>query len=225
VAPRLRIGGPDASITYEAFCALYLERWGATVAKRTQETIEERLAASRATFGGWTLRELEVSAADVAKWSASLPDTSRYRLTLAMRQTLNAGVRWRYLRTNPVADAGPNPAPRTEEFVPFTRDEIDAIEDELDEISGPLVVFAAETGLRTNEWVALERRDVDTVAKLVTVQRRFADGVLTNFPKTGAVEAQRAAHRSRAQRIRTASGTTLDAARLPCAERRLPVDR
>jgi integrase len=49
---------------------------------------------------------------------------------------------------------------------------------------GPLVVFASETGLRTNEWVALERRDVDKAARVVTVQRRFADGMLTNYPKT-----------------------------------------
>jgi integrase len=101
-----------------------------------------------------------------------------------MRQTLNAGVRWRYLRTNPVADAGPNPAPRTEEFVPFTREEIDALDAELGTTYGPLVVFAAETGLRTNEWVALERRDVDKTAQVVIVQRRVSDGVLTNFPKT-----------------------------------------
>jgi integrase len=152
--------------------------------------MEERLASSRERFGDWTLRELEGAAGDVAKWRAGLSDGSRYRLTLAMRQTLNAGVRWRYLRTNPVADAGPNPAPRSEEFVPFTREEIDALDLELGvEVDrgvayGPLVVFAAETGLRTNEWVALERRDVDKVARVVTVQRRFADGVLTNFPKT-----------------------------------------
>ncbi len=74
--------------------------------------------------------------------------------------------------------------PRSDEFVPFTRDEIDALDAELGATYGSLVVFAAETGLRTNEWAALERRDVDKAAKVVTVQRRFADGVLTGFPKT-----------------------------------------
>jgi integrase len=184
VAPRLHEGAPDASITFNAFCDLYLDRWGATVAKRTKETVEERLVPSRDRFGGWTLRELEHAAADIAKWRAELTDSSRYRLTLAMRQTLNAAVRWRYLRANPVADAGSNPVPRSEEFVPFTRDEIDALDAELGPIDGPLVVFAAETGLRTNEWAALERRDVDKTAGAVMVQRRVADGVLTAFPKT-----------------------------------------
>jgi integrase len=157
---------------------------GRTVAKRTKDTVEERLVSSRERFGDWTLRELEGAAGDVATWRAALSDTSRYRLTLAMRQTLNAAMRWRYLRTNPVADAGANPVPRSEEFAPFTREEIDALDQELGVPNGPLVVFAAETGLRTNEWVALERRDVDKAGEVVTVQRRFADGVLTNFPKT-----------------------------------------
>jgi integrase len=190
VAPRLRDRAPDPTLTFDDFCDVYLARWGATVSKRTKDTLEERLVSSRNQFGSWTLCELEGAAGDVAKWRAGLSDTSRYRLTLAMRQTLNAAVRWRYLRTNPVADAGPNPTPRSEEFVPFTREEIDALDEELGVdvergvAYGPLVVFVAETGLRTNEWAALERRDVDKAAQAVTVQRRFADGVLTNFPKT-----------------------------------------
>ena len=51
---------------------------------------------------------------------------------------------------------------------------------------GPLAVFAAETGLRTNEWVAAERRDIDRSGRpAFVVQRRVADGVLIPYPKTG----------------------------------------
>jgi integrase len=50
---------------------------------------------------------------------------------------------------------------------------------------GPLVIVAAETGLRTNEWTALERRDIDRAGRpALMVQRRYADGRLTPFPKT-----------------------------------------
>jgi integrase len=154
------------------------------VAKRTKETLEERLAPARAVFGDWTLRELEGAAADIAGWRASLPETSRYRLTLALRQVFRAAVRWRYLSRNPVVDAGSNPEPRSEELRPFTVAEIDKLDRELGKVYGPLAVFAAETGLRTNEWVALERRDIDRSGRAVTVQRRFADGVLTPYPKT-----------------------------------------
>jgi integrase len=135
-------------------------------------------------FGSWTLRELEGAAADVAAWRAGLSDTSRYRLTSALRQALNAAVRWDYMSRNPAVAAGRNPQPRAEELRPFTRGEVDALAIELGPVYGPLVVFAAETGLRTNEWAALERRDVDRPGRAVTVQRRYADGVLTGYPKT-----------------------------------------
>lgn len=146
------------------------------------ETLAERLAPARATFGAWKLRELEHAAADIATWRGSLSEGSRYRLILALRQCLGAAVRWQYIGRNPAKDAGPNPEPHAEELMPFTLAEVDALAIELGPTYGPMVVFAAESGLRTNEWTALERRDVDRSA--VTVQRRFADGVLTQYPKT-----------------------------------------
>lgn len=139
---------------------------------------------SRDAFGDWTLAELEGAADDVARWRAGLTESSRYRLTLALRQALGAAVRWRYMTRNPAIEAGRNPEPRAEELLPFAPEEIDAIEVELGPMFGPIVVFAAESGLRTNEWVALERRDIDRSGPAVLVQRRYADGVLTPYPKT-----------------------------------------
>jgi integrase len=105
-------------------------------------------------------------------------------LTAALRQVLAAAVRWRYLARNPAVEAGKNPEPRPEELDPFTPEEIDALEEELGPVYGPLVVFCAETGLRTNEWTAAERRDLDRRNPAVAVLRRFSDGVLTPYPKT-----------------------------------------
>jgi integrase len=184
VASRLHHGGPSAQITFDQFCSLFLERHGATVSPRTRQTLHERLAPARKRFGAWKLSELENAGADIARWRASLPEGSRYRLTLALRQALAAAVRWRYVTRNPALDAGRNPEPRREELHPFSATEVDLLARELGTVYGPLVIFAAETGLRTNEWVALERRDIDRTEGIVTVQRRFADGVLTPYPKT-----------------------------------------
>ena len=181
---RLHAGAPSAEITFDAFCDVFLERHGATVSTATKRTLRERLAPSRAVFGEWTLRDLEGAADDVAQWRSTLPGTSRYRLTSALRQALAAAGRWRYVTRNPAIEAGRNPQPRSEELRPFAREQVDALALELGPVSGPLVVFAAETGLRTNEWAALERRDVDWVGRAVVVQRRYADGVLTPYPKT-----------------------------------------
>ena len=71
-----------------------------------------------------------------------------------------AASRWRYIARNPAVDVGPNPQPRAEEIRPFTPEEVDRLAEELGPVYGPLVVFVCETGLRTNEWMALERRDV-----------------------------------------------------------------
>jgi integrase len=87
---------------------------------------------------------------------------------------------------DPAVDAGPNPGLGADELHAFTRAEIDKLASELGAVYGPLAIFAAETGLRTNEWVAIERRDIDRIGKrpAVVVQRRVADGVLTPYPKT-----------------------------------------
>jgi integrase len=176
VAPRLDHGAPSPDISFDAFYDLFLARHGATVSERTRQTLEERLAPARAAFSGFTLRELEGAAGDIARWRAGLADSSRYRLSGALRQAFGAALRWGYLRANPAVDAGRNPQPRKEELHPFSRDEVDALAVELGPVYGPLVVFAAETGLRTNAWAALERRDVDRAGPAVAVQRRVADG-------------------------------------------------
>jgi integrase len=184
VAPRLSRGAPSPDVTFDEFCDLFLARHGATVMASTRRRLERQLRPLRAVFGTWKLRELEGAAADVAAWRASLPEGPRYELTVALRQVLGAAVRWRYLTTNPAADAGRNTKPGKPELHPFAPDEVDGIAAELGPAFGPLAVFAAGTGLRTNEWTALERRDVDRDGQAVTVQRRYSDGVLTPYPKT-----------------------------------------
>jgi integrase len=184
VAPRLRRGAPSNEITYDTFCVLFLERHGPTVAASTKATLEERLGSSRKRFGSWTLRELEGAAADIAKWRADLPASSRYRLTSAFRQALGAAVRWDFITRNPAVEAGKNPQPRSEELRPFAPEQIDALAVELGAVYGLLVVVAVETGLRPEEWVALERRDIDKSGQALTVQRKYANGVLTPYPKT-----------------------------------------
>jgi integrase len=184
VEQRLAGGAPSADLTFDEFCDLYLTRHTANVSATTIETLTDRLRPARAAFGRWELSELEHAVDDVAAWRAAIPAGSQYRLTSALRQTLGAAVRWRYIARNPAVEAGRNPQPRFPELQPFTVEQVDTLADELGEESGPLVVFAAETGLRTNEWTALERRDIDRAGRAVTVQRRFAKGRLTPYPKT-----------------------------------------
>jgi integrase len=78
----------------------------------------------------------------------------------------------------------PNPLPKREEIRPFeTWAQVEAVAEELGEY-GPLVLFAAGTGLRPEEWLALERRDVDRGERVVHVRRTFSAGELHHYGKT-----------------------------------------
>jgi integrase len=182
VPPRLPPG--SAEITFDDFAELFLSRH--TGAPSTIATLRDRLTPAREHFGDWKLSELEHASADIAAWRRSIPEGSRFRLTSALRQCLAAAVRWQFLVRNPAIDAGPNPRPRMEEIEPFTREQVDMIAAELGVTYGPMVVFISETGLRTNEWIGLERCDVDrdSATGAVVVQRRYAKGRLVAYPKT-----------------------------------------
>jgi len=184
VAPRLRRGGPSAEITFEAFCVEYLARWEEEVAPKTRVTLRDWLAPARKRFGTWKLSELEGATDEISRWHAKQPtESTRHARTRALRQVLAAARRWGYISTNPAVDFGRNHEPRRGEVFPFARAELDALATELGSW-GPLVVFVAETGLRTNEWIALERRDIDRLNPAVAVQRRVSGGRLTPYPKT-----------------------------------------
>jgi integrase len=59
---------------------------------------------------------------------------------------------------------------------------VEALERALERL---LVVFAAATGLRPGEWLALEWRDVDHDQRVVYVRRSYRNGRL-KYPKTEA---------------------------------------
>jgi len=191
IAPELRgEPAPAPELTLAGLVELYLQRHAASVRPRTIVTLRERLALAVRAFGNVPLRDLERMAGDIASWQARLPERSRYGIVQALRQTLGAAVRWGYMTTNPATLAGRNraPAPRTVRI--YTRDEITAIAAELAPMYAPLPVFAAATGLRPEEWQALERRDVDRRARVVTVRQTVSDGVVVTLGKTDGARRQ-----------------------------------
>jgi integrase len=98
---------------------------------------------------------------EIAGWHARLPERAGHGIAAALRQTLDAGVRWKRMNSNPAKLAGRNPKPPVRTVRAFTGAEVDAIALELSAIYRPMPALAAATGLRPEEWQALERRDVD----------------------------------------------------------------
>ena len=185
IEPQLR-GDPVAlpQLTLSEFIPVYLERHAATVRPRTIVTLRERLPHAVRAFGSVPLRDLERMSGELASWQAKLPERSRYGIVQALRQAFEAAVRWGYMTKNPAKLAGRNRQPAPRSVRAFTRTELDAISAELSAMYGPLPIFAAATGLRPEEWQALERRDLDRRGGVVNVLRTVSDGEVVELAKT-----------------------------------------
>lgn len=175
---------PAPVLTLAELVDVYLERHAASVRPRTISELRKRLRYAVTAFGDVPLRDLERMGGELASWRARLPERSRYGVMQALRQTLEAGVRWGYLARNPAKLAGRNPQPPPRTVRTYTREEVEAIAAELSPAYAPLPVFAAATGLRPEEWGALERRDIDRREGIVTVRRTISSGEVVELAKT-----------------------------------------
>lgn len=171
IRPRLQGGSPD--ITLSELVESYLDAHAVGREARTIRTLRERLKYATDSFGDVKLTALERNPRQIATWMRTLPAGSRYGIVQALRQTLETAVRWRLISENPAKLAGRNPEPRREHVDPLEPAEVDRLAVELGPY-GPLVVFAAETGLRPSEWMALERRDTGRARR--SKRRRRARG-------------------------------------------------
>lgn len=190
IEPQLRgEPAPLPDLTLGAFVELYLERHAASVRPSTIVTLRQRLTYAVGTtgapaFGEIPLRELERMSGEIAAWQARLSERSRYGIMQALRQALAAAVRWGYMTRNPAALAGRNRQPAPRGVRAFARHELEAIAAELGPAYAPLPMFAAATGLRPEEWQALERRDVDRRGGFLTVRRTVSGGEVVELGKT-----------------------------------------
>ncbi len=168
------------------------------------------LTKSVAAFGERPITTLR--GAEIAAWRMTIPPGHRFEATQALRQVLERALAWNMLSVNPARVGVENPQRRLREQRPFeTWDELERVARILGPRTGPLVLFAAATGLRPGEWIALEHRDIDTDARVLYVRRAFTDGRLkcTKTPRSvRAVPLQAAALDALSQIIRQA-GTPL----------------
>jgi integrase len=126
---------------------------------------------------------VELSPEQVCAWRLTVPEGHRFEATQALRQVLNRAVAWKLIDDNP-AKRVPNPARRCREQRPFDSwAQIRSLAERLGPTFGPMVVFAAATGLRPSELFALEESDVDRAAGVIQIRRAYANGRVKQ-PKT-----------------------------------------
>jgi integrase len=185
IEPRLDGREPTRELTFAELVDVYLERHGQIRSAATVRTLRHRLARPLKVYGDLSLRELEGMGGDLADFRGTLPPRFAHDVMRALRQTLAAGVRYGYLRSNPAIAAGANPAPPPRSVRAYTLAELDALEAELGEAYGPLVPLVAATGLRPLEAALLERRGVDRTRRVLTVRGTKTTGSHREVPLTG----------------------------------------
>jgi integrase len=162
----------------------YVARHASIRSARTIATLRERMSRPLEEYGDVTLAEFEGMSDELADWRATLPPRYAHKVMGALRQVLAAGVRWRLLERNPAVDAGENPEPEPRPVRAYTLAELDAIAAELSAPYAPLPAFAAATGLRPEEWSALDRRHVDRHRRIVKVEQKNVDATTVPGGKT-----------------------------------------
>jgi len=178
---RVRLGPlhrPD--VTLPELVDAYVAQYDA--APSTVAWLKDNMRPALERFGDEAIAALTVER--VATWRATIPDGKRYRSHRALRQVLQGAVRWRWIDDNTAVHVK-NPEPRPGEIHPFEAwEELDAIADELEVVSGVLVTFLAGTGVRPEEGFGAEWRDVDLERRMFMVRRAFAKARLKEYGKT-----------------------------------------
>jgi integrase len=103
---------------------------------------------------------------------------------------LTRAVQWGMIDVNPATHGVDNPQRRRTEKRPFESwAQLGQVASKLSDRQGPLVMFAAATGLRPGEWIALERRDIDVKARVAYVPRAFRNGRVKSTKTEGSIRA------------------------------------
>jgi integrase len=177
-----REGGIERRLTLVEFVEEYLGQH--EVAPVRLEKLRFLLSRAVRTFGDYYLDELEPP--EISAWRMTVAPGYRFEATQALRQVLARAVVWGLLEVNPAKQGVENPQRRRTEKRPFESwQELEALAARLGSRLGPMVLFAAATGMRPGEWVALERRDIDRAGRVAYVNRSFSKGRLAS-PKTEA---------------------------------------
>jgi integrase len=181
-----RANGTASTLTLATLVDEYLAQHDAQ--PETIDKLRWLLAKAVREFGDRRLGELRSQ--EIAAWRMTIAPGHRFEATQALRQVLARAVAWGMIDLNPAKQGVDNPQRRRTEKRPFESwAQLAAVASRLGEYSGAPVMFAAATGLRPGEWIALERRDIDPAARVVYVRRAYRNGRLKCTKTEGSVRA------------------------------------
>jgi integrase len=144
------------------------------VDEATVRKLRSQLKHATAAFGDRRIETLTPIELDV--WRSQLPARSAHYMFQAFRQVLEYAVAMGLLDTNPTA--------RIRNTRASVERRVEAISAEMDPRFAAIPVVLVGTGPRPEELFALERRDVDLDAGVLSVERVFSQRVLKDCRKS-----------------------------------------
>src|SRR3954453_17277451 len=178
--------GVGSTLTLKELVDEYLAQHDAE--PETIEKLSWLLVKALRAFGGRRLPELRSQ--EIAAWRMTISPGHRFEATQALRQVLARAVVWGMIDSNPAKQGVDNPQRRRTEKRPFESwAQLDELALRLGPRYGPPVLFAAATGLRPGEWMALEQRDIDRQARVVYVRCALRNGRLKSTKTEGSIRA------------------------------------
>ena len=168
-----RAHGTGTTLTLAGLVDVYLAQHDAQ--PETIDKLRWLLARAAGEFGDRRLGELRSQ--QIAAWRMTIASGHRFEATQALAQVLACAVAWGMIDVNPAKQGVDNPQRRRTENRPFESwPQLAAVASRLGGCSGALVMFAAATGLRPGEWIALERRDRPGCARCMSGARTATRG-------------------------------------------------
>jgi integrase len=187
IEPQLLNGGTSREAPPQTFAELvdvFVQRFQTIRSPRTVRSVRERLSRPLKAYGDTPLVDMEKMGGTLADFRATLPERYAHDVMRALRQVFAAAIAWGYMTKNPAVAAGANPEPPPRDIRVYTLAELDALQAELGEVYGPIVPFVAATGLRPQEWIALNRGDVHRDERILKVNGTKTRGSVRDVPLT-----------------------------------------
>jgi len=167
------------------------------VDEATKRKLRAQLKHAKDAFGDRRLETLQPIELDV--WRSTLPALSAHYLFRAFRQVLEYAVAMGLLGQNPTSRIKNTRASvdGRREIHPFEDwEQVEAISAEMDPRYAAIPIVLVGTGLRPEELFALERRDLDLDAGVLSVERVHSQGRLKE-PKKSSRQRRRVPLRQR----------------------------
>jgi integrase len=177
-AYREKFDPQTVAYTFDELCEYTLGRYQDQSSMKTRST---GLATAREAFGH--MRADTITHETIERWErtqrARLAPWTMFSYITSVKTVFNDAVRRGLLAESPAKHIK-NPTPGPSQINPFeTLQEVEAVAAELPPEWRALPMFACASGLRVEEWLALERGDIRD--GMIYVNKRYADGT----PKPG----------------------------------------